>query len=188
MLGCICRIHLGIQWLRIQCSGSYAQHQLGMLQKLCPIVPILIFSHASRLPTLEKGFITHVLLILLLSTNIKILMRPNPLTQHKLKITHVLQSLSLNKNIEYSCVLELLIQQKTSNTNVPQILRSTQTSHQLCASGSMPITWNHIHKTYAIRLRPIYQTNHHSYVQWGLMPNIQNKTSKQHHKQWGLFP
>ena len=50
--------------------------------------------------------------------------------QHKYN-SHVLQSFSLNTNINYSCVLELLAQHKTS--------------HQLCALGSMPNTWNHIY-------------------------------------------
>ena len=79
------------------------------------------------------------------------------------------------ENIKYSCDPELLTQHKTSILMCSRAPHSTQTSHQLCASGSMPNTWNHIHKTYAFGLCPIYQTNHHSHVQWGHMPNIQNK-------------
>ena len=113
---------------------------------------------------------------------------------------HVLQSFMLNINVsslmcsigsrshkyKYSCAPELLAQHKqqilmcsrascstqTSNTHVPQSSRSTKISHQLCASKSTPITWNHIHKTYGIGLRPIYKKNHHVHMQWGLRPNI----------------
>ena len=103
---------------------------------------------------------------------------PKPLAQQKNQIlmcsrasrstqtsnTHVLQSFSLNTNIKYPCAPDLLAQHKTS--------------HQLCDLGSTPNTWNHIYITFAIGLRPIYQTNHHVHVQWGIRPNIPNKTSK----------
>ena len=109
--------------------------------------------------TLNTNINTHVLQSFLLNTNIN---------------THVLQTFSLNTNIKYSCAPDLLTQRKTS--------------HQLCASVAIPNTWNHIFITYVIGLCSIYQTNHHVHVQWGLMPNIENKTSKQQHKQCSLCP
>ena len=39
----------------------------------------------------------------------------------------------------------------------------------------------HTHLAYVV-----YQTNYHSNLQWGLIPNIQNKTSKKHHMQMDL--
>ena len=149
MLGCTCRIKIGIQWPRIRCSRDYAQHQLGRIQCLWPTLPILSF-HVLQSFMLKKNiFITHVFPSFLLNTNIN---------------THVLHIFSLNTNIKYSCAPELLAQHKTS--------------HQLCASGSMPNTWNHVHKTYAFGLRPIYKKNHHVHMQWGLRYNIPIKTSK----------
>ena len=71
MIGCTCRIHLGIQWPRIRCSRAYAQHQLGMFQGLCPTLPILIFSCTSELHARHKCFITQVLERFSLNTNIK---------------------------------------------------------------------------------------------------------------------
>ena len=150
MLGCICRIHLGIQWSRIQCSRAYAQHQLGILYGLLPTLLILIFSRASKLHA-----------------------------QHKCFITHVLHSFLPNTNIKYSCSLELFAQYKnqalmwsrasrstqTSNNHLPQRLYSIKTSHPLCSFGSTPNTWNHIHKRYAFGLHSIYQKNHHYHVQ-----------------------
>ena len=81
MLGCVCRIHLGIQWPRIWCSRYYSQHQLGRLHGLFPTLPIFIFWCASELHAQHKCFITHVFQSFSLNTNIN---------------THVLQSFSLN--------------------------------------------------------------------------------------------
>ena len=133
MLGCTCMIHLGIQWPKIRCSRTYAQHQHGMLQILCPTFPI-IFSCV-----------------------------PDIYAQHKRK---------------YSCVPEPLAQHKTS--------------HRSCDSGSTPKHFiNHVlqgpHPTQPtfkyissiIGLRPIYKTNNHFHMKWGLRPNIYKiKTSR----------
>ena len=134
MIGCNCRIHLGIQWPRIRCSIVDAQHQLGMLQGLCPTLPILIFSCASKLHAQNKGFIAHVLQCLSLNTNIKHSCVPEILAQHKTSHNHVLQRFLLNtknqilmcsiaslstQNIEYSCASELAL-----NKNISSIMCS----------------------------------------------------------------
>ena len=135
MLGFICRIHLGIQYPRIRCYKGYDQHQLRMLHSLFPTLTILIFSCASELRAQHKGFITHVLEILL-----------------------------LNANIKYSFVPELLSQYKTSNTHVIEILLfNTKISSIMCLRLHAKHI-NNIYKTYAISLCPIYQTNHHVHV------------------------
>ena len=72
---------------------------------------------------------------------------------------HVFQSFMLKTKCKYSCSLEPLAQHKKA--------------HQSCHSGSMPNT-KHIY-TYissTIGLCPIYKTNHHVHMQWGLWPNI----------------
>ena len=78
-----------------------------------------------------------------------------PLTQHNIKILMCCRaSLSTQTLNMYSCAPEPLAKHKhqilivsidflstqISNTHVPLRSRSTQISHQLCASGSMPNT------------------------------------------------
>ena len=75
MLGCTCRINLGIQWRRIQCSKFYAQNQHGRLQGLCPTLPI-IFSYVPDLLAQHKCKYSRALELLM---------------QHKHLINHVLQ-------------------------------------------------------------------------------------------------
>ena len=86
MLGCICRIHLGIQWSRIWCSRAYAQHQHGRLQGLFPTLLIYLFmcSRASCSTQMSQNSCA-----------------PELLAQHKTSI--------------YPCAPEILAQHKTSH-------------------------------------------------------------------------
>ena len=111
-------------------------------------------------------------------------------TQHKHQITHVLQSLRSTQTSNHSCALELVL-----NTNIKSLMCSrahAQHKHLINYVLQGPRPTHEIiymlNKTYGFGLRPIYQTNHHSHVQWGLMPNIQNITSKKHRMQWDLCP
>ena len=116
MLGCTCRIHLGIQWPRIQCSRAYAQHQHGRLQALCPTLPNyrLMCSRASCSTQMFQASCA-----------------PELLTQHKYKYSCDSDPFSQHKTSIYPCTPELLTQHKTS--------------HQSCASGSTPNTRKHTH-------------------------------------------
>ena len=85
MLGCTCRIHLGIQWPRIRCSRAYSQHQHGRLQGLWLTLPI-IFSCVPELHAQHKCFKTHVLKRFSFNTKhqfIHVLQSSFLLTQHK---------------------------------------------------------------------------------------------------------
>ena len=86
MLGCTCRIHLGIQWPSILCSRSYAQHQHGRIQGLCPTLPNYVFmrSIASCSTKISQNSCA-----------------PELLAQHKTSI--------------YPCAPEILAQHKTSH-------------------------------------------------------------------------
>ena len=111
MLGCTFRIHLGIQWPRIQCSRAYAQHQHGRIQGLCPTLPIYLFmcSRASCSTQMSQNSFS---LELLAQHNYKYSCAPELLGEHKSSI--------------YPCDLDFLAQHKTS--------------HQSCDSRSMPNT------------------------------------------------
>ena len=156
---------------KIRCSRSYAQHQLGMLQGLFPTLPILIFSCASELHAQQKPIITHVL-------------QSSHSTQTS--NTHVLQmscsthscasELALNINIKSLMCFSAHAQHKHL---INYVLQGPHPTHEIIYM---------LNKKYAFVLHPIYQTNHHPHVQLSLMPNIQNKTSKQHHMQWDLCP
>ena len=107
MLWCICRIHLVVRWPRIRCSRYYDKPGLGILQRLFPTLPIIIFSCSWELPTQHKCFITHLLQSLSLNKKIK----------------HMFSRASRStQNIKYVCAPEILIQYKTSNTHVLKIL------------------------------------------------------------------
>ena len=145
MLGCTCTIHLGIQWPRIRCSRSYAQHQHGRLRG--PTHPI-IFSCVPELLAQHKGKYSCALELL---------------TQHKSLITQVLQSSSFNtkhQSLKFS-------RAPRSTQNISSIMCfRVHTQHKQAYISSI------------IGLRPIYKTNHHVHMQWGLRPNIKNKTSR----------
>ena len=155
MLGCTCRIHLGIQWTQILCSKAYAQHQLGRFQALCPTLPI-IFSCASELPAQHKGLHNSCVLEIL--------------SQHKK--TRMCSRASRSTQLKHSCAPELLAQHKHSNTHVlHRSLLNTIHLINYVLQGPRP-THKIIDKTYVTVLHPIYQTNHHVHMQWGLSPNI----------------
>ena len=106
-------IHLGIQFPRIRCSTTYAQHQHGRLQGLCPTLPNYLFMCSIASCSTQMSLDSCA---------------PKLLAQHKYK---------------YSFALELLAQKKTSIFPCsPELLTQHKTSHQSCASGSTPNTTN----------------------------------------------
>ena len=161
-------VHIGIQWPRIRCSRSYAQHQHGRLEGLFPTHPI-IFSCVLELFTQHKGKYSYA---------------PNILTQHKSSITQVLQSSSLNTNHQsLKCSRASHSTQIINHSSVPKISTQHKTYHQSCASGSTPNTNKNIHISSIIGLCPIYKTNHHVHMQWGLRLNIKIKHQDNHPNQ-----
>ena len=55
-----------------------------------------------------------------------------------------------------------------NHSSVPELLAQHKTSHKPCAPGSTPNTKKHIHISSIIGLHPIYKTNHHVHMQWGV--------------------
>ena len=98
MLGCTCRIHLGIQWPRIRCSRAYDQHQHGRIHGLFPTLPTYLFicSRGSCSTKMSQNTCTPKLLA---QYKYKYSCAPELLTQHKTPNTHVLQRFLLNTNI-----------------------------------------------------------------------------------------
>ena len=90
--------------------------------------------------------------------------------QHKYKYSCAPELLSQH-NINYTCAPEILSQHNINYSCAPKLLSQHKTSHQSCASGSIPNTNKHI---YIINngLCPIYKTNHHDHMQLGVRPNI----------------
>ena len=119
MLGCTCIIHLGIQMPRIRCSKAYAQHQFGILQGLCPTLPILIFPRVSKLTWSTQTFHNTCAPELALNTNIKTLMCSRAHAQHKYFIIHVLQNWYSTQTSKNSCSLGLML-----NTNIKSLMWS----------------------------------------------------------------
>ena len=163
MLGFSCRIHLGIQWLRIWCFKSYAQNQLGRLQDLCPTLPTLSFHVLQSFILNTKVFITSCVPELLIQHKYKHSCAPEVLAQHKYK---------------HSCAPKLLTQQKHQIPICSRSPRSTQNISSIMHFRAHAQNTKSYIKHIPFFLRPIYQTNHHVHVQWGLRPNIQIKTSK----------
>ena len=156
MLGCTCRLHLGIQWWRIRCSRYYAQHQLGRVQGLCPTLPVYIFM-CFRASCSTQRFSYSCVLEILAQHKHKHSCSPKLLSQHKYK---------------YSCPLDIISQHKTSINHVLQS-SSLNTKHLINHVLQVPCpTHKIIHKTYVTILHPIYQTNHHAHMQWGPRPHI----------------
>ena len=156
MLGCTCTIHLGIQWPRIRCSRSYAQHQHGRLQGLCPTIPI-IFSCDLELHARHKG---------------KYSCAQEFLAQQKSSITHVLQSSSLNTNHK-----SLVCSKASSSTqNISSVMCFRVHAQHKQA-------YIYIYISSIIGLRPIYKTNHHVHMKWHLWTNIKIKHQDNHHNQ-----
>ena len=157
MLGCTCIIHLGIQWPRIRCSRDYAQHQHGRLHGLFPTLQI-IYSCVQELLAQHKG---------------KYSCAPKLPAQHKSSITKVLQSFPLNTNHQsLKCSRASHSTQNINHSSARELLAQHKTSHKSCASRSTPNTKKHIYISSIIFLCPIYKTNRHVHMQWGLRPNI----------------
>ena len=94
------------------------------------------------------------------------------------------------KTFKYSFSIELLL---NTIIKTPMCFRArAQDKHLINYVFQGPHPTHEIiymlNKTYAFGLRQIYQKNHHSHVKCGLMPNLQNITSKQHHIQCDLCP
>ena len=98
-----------------------------------------------------------------------------------------------NKCFHNSCFPELLAQHKYKHSCAPELL--AQHKHQILMCSRSPLSTqnissivcfrvhaqhmkSYIYITYANGLCPIYQTNHYVHMQWGIRPNIPNKTSK----------
>ena len=96
-----------------------------------------------------------------------------------------LQGLCLTLSIIFSCVSEILSQHKFKYSCAPEILSQHKTLITHVLQSYLLNTKHRINhvlqgprptKTsiyiYIIGLRPIYKTNHHVHMQWGLRPNI----------------
>ena len=112
----------------------------------------------------------HVFQSFLLNTKVSTHVLQSFFAQHKSSITQVLQCSPLNTNHQ-------------SLSSAPKLPAQHKTSRQSCASGSTPNTNKHIYISTIIDLRPIYKTNHHVHMHWGLRPNIKRKHQYNNHNQ-----
>ena len=103
MLGCTCRIHLGIHRPRIWCSRAYAQHQHERIQGLCQRFQIIF----SCVPELHA--------------------------QHKCLKNHDLQSFSLNTIISTHAFHIFLLNKKINNHVLHSFSLDTQHQIEMCS-------------------------------------------------------
>ena len=145
MLGCTCRIHLGIQWPRILCSRDYAQHQHEMIQGLYPILPIYVFM-CLRDSCSTKMSQNSCSPELLAQHKYKYSCAPDLLSQHKSSVTHVPQRSFLNTNHQSLMYSRAPCSTQINNHSFAlELPTHHKTSHQSCSSGSTPNTNKNIY-------------------------------------------
>ena len=125
----------------------------------------------------------------------------DPIAQHEHQIL-VLQSFFLNTNFKYSYAPELPTRHKNQiliffracaqhKHLINYVLQGPRPTHEIIYIKHMQLAYSQYIKQIIILmcsgiLCPIYKTKHYCHVQWGMMPNIQNKTSTKHHNKWDL--